>query len=67
MKRTIKFVLLAGLLCCLLSGCLAARRQEVREKAADLKTKVEVLQQRVDAQERRIDKLEGQVAEFSKR
>jgi len=67
MRQTIRYVFLFGLLCFLLSGCFAERRREVREKAVDLMTKVELLQQRVDAQERRIDKLEDQVAELNKR
>lgn len=66
-----KRVLVLGLLCCLLSGCFAVHRrevrQEVREKAADLQTRMAVLQERVDAQEQRIARLESQVAELSKR
>ena len=67
MAQILKRVLLLGLLCCLLSGCLAERRREVREKATDLQTRVAVLQQRVDAQDQRITRLENEVAEFNKR
>jgi uncharacterized protein YlxW (UPF0749 family) len=67
MRRIAERILVPGLLCCLLGGCFAERRQEIREKAADLQTRVAVLQQRVDAQERRLEKLEGEVAELSKR
>ncbi len=67
MRRMVKYVLLVGLLCCLLGGCMAERRREVREKAIDLQTRVAVLQERVDAQEQRLAKLEAQVAGLSKR
>ncbi len=66
MRQIAQDMVLIGLLCCLLSGCMAERRREIREKATDLQTKVAVLQQRVDAQERRIGRLEGTVAELSK-
>ncbi len=67
MRQVAKYVLLVGLLCCLLSGCMAERRREVREKAMDLQTRMAVLQERVDAQEHRLAKLEAEVAELSKR
>jgi septal ring factor EnvC (AmiA/AmiB activator) len=66
MRAIAKHVLLLGLLCCLLSGCFAERRREVREKATDLQTRVAVLQQRVEAQERRLEKLEAEMAELNK-
>jgi len=67
MSQMLKRLLLVGLLCCLLTGCLAEHRREVREKATDLQTRVAVLQQRVDAQDQRIAKLENEVAEIYKR
>ncbi|MEN6334148.1 MAG: hypothetical protein ABFE01_07785 [Phycisphaerales bacterium] len=65
-RSIIQWIVVAALLCSLAGGCARERRREFAQRAADLKTQVQVLQQRVDSQEKRIERLEGQVAELSK-